>query len=126
VFDTMFGDHTFAGVEMNVVSAITNTLWDLKGRFCNLPVYQPLGGSRQTLGCYATTYGMPVDTIDVELLKAEAVDVLCNGKGGRLCSQIGPGSASSSTSPGLSSGRRCCRQADLVHHQVAAAPPLRP
>jgi L-rhamnonate dehydratase len=73
VFNTMFGDHTFAGVEMNVVSAITNTLWDLKGRFCNLPVYQLLGGSRKTLNCYATTYGMPVNTIDVIAAGADRV-----------------------------------------------------
>ncbi len=46
------------------VSAITNTLWDLKGKFCNLPVYRLLGGSRKVLNCYATTIGMPINTQD--------------------------------------------------------------
>ena len=53
------------GSTMFGVSAITNTLWDLKGKFCNLPVYRLLGGSRKVLYCYATTIGMPIDTLDV-------------------------------------------------------------
>jgi L-rhamnonate dehydratase len=59
------GDNRYTGTYMFGVSAITNTLWDLKGKFCNLPVYRLLGGSRKLVDCYATTIGMPVNTIDV-------------------------------------------------------------
>lgn len=59
------GDNRYTGTYMFGVSAITNTLWDLKGKFCNLPVYRLLGGSRKVVDCYATTIGMPVNTIDV-------------------------------------------------------------
>jgi len=58
------GDNRYTGPYMFAVSAITNTLWDLKGKFCNLPVYKLLGGSRKVLECYATTIGMPVNTLD--------------------------------------------------------------
>jgi len=58
------GDNRYTGTYMFGVSAITNTLWDMKGKFCNLPVYRLLGGSRKVVDCYATTIGMPVNTID--------------------------------------------------------------
>ena len=58
------GNNRYTGNYMYGVSAITNTLWDLKGKFCNLPVYRLLGGSRKVLNCYATTIGMPIDTLD--------------------------------------------------------------
>jgi L-rhamnonate dehydratase len=59
------GDNRYTGTYMFGVSAITNTLWDLKAKLCRLPVYRLLGGSRKVVDCYATTIGMPVDTIDV-------------------------------------------------------------
>ena len=58
------GNNRYTGTYMFGVSAITNTLWDLKGKFCNLPVYKLLGGSRNVVDCYATTIGMPAGTID--------------------------------------------------------------
>ena len=58
------GDNRYTGTYMFGVSAITNTLWDMKGKLCNLPVYRLLGGSRKVVDCYATTIGMPVNTID--------------------------------------------------------------
>jgi L-rhamnonate dehydratase len=66
VWDSLVtGDNRYTGTYMFGVSAITNTLWDLKGKLCRLPVYRLLGGSRKVVDCYATTIGMPVTTIDV-------------------------------------------------------------
>ncbi|MFC1551615.1 enolase C-terminal domain-like protein [Candidatus Latescibacterota bacterium] len=58
------GNNRYTGPYMFAVSAITNTLWDLKAKFCGLPVYKLLGGSRKVLDCYATCIGMPIDTQD--------------------------------------------------------------
>jgi L-rhamnonate dehydratase len=57
------GNNRYTGTYMFGVSAITNTLWDLKGKLCNLPVYKLLGGSRKVVDCYATTIGMPTGTV---------------------------------------------------------------
>lgn len=55
------------------VAALNNALWDLKGRICNAPVYQVLGGNRKTINCYATTFRMPhaLDSLD-QLAEAAA------------------------------------------------------
>jgi L-rhamnonate dehydratase len=58
------GDNRYTGMYMFRVAAINNALWDLKGRFCNLPVYRLLGGSRKTLDCYGTTLGLPLNTLE--------------------------------------------------------------
>ncbi|MFC1485846.1 mandelate racemase/muconate lactonizing enzyme family protein [Candidatus Latescibacterota bacterium] len=58
------GDNRYTGMYMFRVAAINNALWDLKGRFCGLPVYRLLGGSRKVLYCYATCIGMPMNTLD--------------------------------------------------------------
>jgi L-alanine-DL-glutamate epimerase-like enolase superfamily enzyme len=43
------------GVIMAAVSAIDTALWDIKGKFFNVPVYQLLGGKhRDKLRCYAS------------------------------------------------------------------------
>ena len=39
----------------NVASVIDNALWDLAGRF-GLPVYKLMGGARDKLKAYASTY----------------------------------------------------------------------
>jgi L-rhamnonate dehydratase len=66
VFDSMYsGNNQYTGLYMFGMSAITNVLWDIKGKFCNLPVYRLLGGNRKTIKCYATTIGMPINTLDV-------------------------------------------------------------
>jgi L-alanine-DL-glutamate epimerase-like enolase superfamily enzyme len=40
----------------NVQSVIDNALWDLAGRATNLPIYKLMGGSRDKLKAYASTY----------------------------------------------------------------------
>jgi L-rhamnonate dehydratase len=59
------GDNRYTGMYMFAVGCITNTLWDLKGRVCGLPVYRLLGGSRNVLPCYATGVGATTATLDV-------------------------------------------------------------
>ena len=40
----------------NVASVIDNALWDLAGRMTNLPVYKLMGGARDKVKAYASTY----------------------------------------------------------------------
>ena len=40
----------------NVASVIDNALWDLAGRMTNLPVYKLIGGARDKVKAYASTY----------------------------------------------------------------------
>ncbi|MET0771937.1 MAG: enolase C-terminal domain-like protein [Candidatus Limnocylindrales bacterium] len=40
----------------NVASVIDNALWDLAGRACGLPVYKLMGGARDRVKAYASTY----------------------------------------------------------------------
>ena len=40
----------------NVASVIDNALWDLAGRITNLPVYKLMGGARDKVKAYASTY----------------------------------------------------------------------
>ena len=40
----------------NVTSVIDNALWDLAGRMTNLPVYKLMGGARDKVKAYASTY----------------------------------------------------------------------
>jgi L-alanine-DL-glutamate epimerase-like enolase superfamily enzyme len=40
----------------NVASVIDNALWDLAGRATNLPVYKLMGGARDKVKAYASTY----------------------------------------------------------------------
>jgi L-alanine-DL-glutamate epimerase-like enolase superfamily enzyme len=47
------GSHYLMGL-----SAIDNTLWDLRGRLLGLPVYRLLGGSRKTVRAYASCLGL--------------------------------------------------------------------
>ena len=68
------GDNRYTGMYMFRVSAITNALWDLKGKFCGLPVYRLLGGSRKVLDCYATNVGssnQPLDGIAKDAARAK-------------------------------------------------------
>ncbi len=83
------GDNRYTGMYMFAVGCITNTLWDLKGRFCNLPVYRLLGGSRKVLDCYATGAGATDDTI--ENIAANAARVKKAGfKGQKWFPTLGP------------------------------------
>ncbi|MDC0194666.1 enolase [Alphaproteobacteria bacterium] len=40
----------------NVASVIDNALWDLAGRMTNLPIYKLMGGARDKVKAYASTY----------------------------------------------------------------------
>ena len=64
--DVTLGAGSNGGDINSGAAAIINTLWDLKGKICNAPVYQVLGGNRKTINCYATTFRMPhaLDSLD--------------------------------------------------------------
>lgn len=52
---------------MSAISAIDIALWDIKGKVCNLPLYQLLGGiQREKLRCYASQihFGWGIDRSD--------------------------------------------------------------
>jgi L-alanine-DL-glutamate epimerase-like enolase superfamily enzyme len=50
--------HSRDGIFMMAISAIDNTLWDLRGRFFNVPVYRLLGGpTRESVEAYSSTLG---------------------------------------------------------------------
>jgi L-rhamnonate dehydratase len=83
------GDNRYTGTYMFGVSAITNTLWDMKGKLCGLPVYKLLGGSRKLVDCYATTIGMPVNTIDV-IAEGAARVKKCGFKAQKWFPTLGP------------------------------------
>ncbi|MGI8689336.1 MAG: enolase C-terminal domain-like protein, partial [Thermomicrobiales bacterium] len=54
--------HGRKGVEMMAISAIDCALWDLKGKWANVPVYVLLGGpTRDTLPAYASALGYGLD-----------------------------------------------------------------
>lgn len=44
-----------AGLTDSVLSQVDKALWDLFGRYCNLPVYKLLGGHRTKVSAYAST-----------------------------------------------------------------------
>jgi L-rhamnonate dehydratase len=83
------GDNRYTGMYMFRVAAITNALWDLKGRFCGLPVYRLLGGSRKVVDCYATTLGMPTNTLE-ELAEGAARVKKAGFKGQKWFPTLGP------------------------------------
>ena len=83
------GDNRYTGMYMFAVSAITNTLWDLKGKFCGLPVYRLLGGSRKVLDCYATGVGSSNDTLD-GIAEAAARVKKVGFKGQKWFPRLGP------------------------------------
>ena len=58
------------------VSAIDNTLWDLKGKYLGLPVYKLLGGSRQTVEVYFSTLG---SSLELDKVKARAAELQKQG-----------------------------------------------
>jgi len=55
------GAHKYSGTYMFGVSTIDNCLWDLKGKFFEVPVYRLLGGSRKTLEVYASCIGQSLE-----------------------------------------------------------------
>jgi L-alanine-DL-glutamate epimerase-like enolase superfamily enzyme len=54
--------HSRDGFFMMAISAVDNTLWDLKGRFWNTPVYRLLGGpTRESVEVYASCLGFSLE-----------------------------------------------------------------
>ena len=54
--------HSRAGFFLMAISAVDNTLWDLRGRFFNVPVYRLLGGpTRPAVEAYASCLGYSLE-----------------------------------------------------------------
>jgi L-rhamnonate dehydratase len=54
--------HSRRGIFMMAISAVDNTLWDLRGRYFNAPVYRLLGGpTRPAVEAYASCLGFSVE-----------------------------------------------------------------
>lgn len=53
------------------VSAVINTLWDLRGKFFGQPVYKLVGGSRKTVDCYCSTLGYSLEPDKVRKVAAD-------------------------------------------------------
>lgn len=54
--------HSRAGYYLMAISAIDNTLWDLRGKFYGVPVYRLLGGpSREKVEMYASALGFSLE-----------------------------------------------------------------
>jgi L-alanine-DL-glutamate epimerase-like enolase superfamily enzyme len=54
--------HSRDGFFLMAISAVDNTLWDLKGRYWNTPVYRLLGGStRESVEVYASCLGFSLE-----------------------------------------------------------------
>jgi L-alanine-DL-glutamate epimerase-like enolase superfamily enzyme len=52
------GAHRYTGYHYLIgVSYVDNCLWDLRGKFFDVPVYKLLGGSRSTIDVYASAIG---------------------------------------------------------------------
>jgi L-alanine-DL-glutamate epimerase-like enolase superfamily enzyme len=65
--------HGRQGNTMIAISAIDNALWDLKGRYFNVPVYSVIGGPTQTeVPAYASMLGYNV--LDMGLVKERAAE----------------------------------------------------
>jgi L-alanine-DL-glutamate epimerase-like enolase superfamily enzyme len=62
IWETMHaGAHRYSGTYVFGLSTIDNCLWDLKGKFLDLPVYRLLGGSRKTFDVYASCIGQSLE-----------------------------------------------------------------
>jgi L-alanine-DL-glutamate epimerase-like enolase superfamily enzyme len=64
VWDEMYRSnrHSRDGFFMMAISAVDNTLWDLKGRYFGLPVYRLLGGpTRKSVEVYASCLGFSLE-----------------------------------------------------------------
>lgn len=54
--------HARRGIFLMAISAVDNTLWDLRGRYFNAPVYRLLGGpTRQSVEAYASCLGYSLE-----------------------------------------------------------------
>lgn len=60
LWDQMYrsNHHSRDGIFMMAISAVDNTLWDLRGRYFGVPVYRLLGGpTRESVEAYSSTLG---------------------------------------------------------------------
>jgi L-alanine-DL-glutamate epimerase-like enolase superfamily enzyme len=58
--------HSRAGYFMMAISAVDNTLWDLKGKYYGVPVYRLLGGpTRESVEVYASCLGFSLQPEEV-------------------------------------------------------------
>ncbi len=56
------GSHRYTGYNYFIgVSYLDNTLWDLRGKFFDVPVYKLLGGSRNVIDVYASCIGQSLE-----------------------------------------------------------------
>jgi len=75
IWDKLYrgNNHGYAGDFMEGLSSIDICLWDLKGKFCDMPVYKLLGGSRTTIDCYASALRYSVAEPDLIQKNAAAL-----------------------------------------------------
>ncbi len=73
IWDKMYrrDTHGFAGDYMEGMSVVDNCLWDLKGKYCDMPVYRLLGGSREIIDCYAS---MLLFSVEPDLVRKRALE----------------------------------------------------
>ena len=78
--------HARRGLFLMAISAVDNTLWDLRGRYFKTPVYRLLGGpTRHSIEAYASCLGY---SLEPDKAQARAAQV----KNGRLpLSEMVPG-----------------------------------
>ncbi len=77
IWDKMYRHsiHGRKGETMMAISAIDITLWDLKGRLLDAPVYQLLGGpTRERNRCYASMLGYSIEPEKLAKRAREVVD----------------------------------------------------
>jgi L-rhamnonate dehydratase len=70
LWDQMYRNNPHSqGVYYMAMSAVDNTLWDLRGRYYNTPVYRLLGGpTREKVECYASCIDLSVDPEEMSKL----------------------------------------------------------
>jgi L-rhamnonate dehydratase len=69
--------HSRDGFFMMAISAVDNTLWDLRGRYYGLPVYRMLGGpARASVEMYASCLGF---SLEPEAVKKRALALQAEG-----------------------------------------------
>jgi L-rhamnonate dehydratase len=69
--------HSRDGYYMMAISAVDNTLWDLRGKFYGLPVYRLLGGpSREKVEMYVSTLG---SSLELNKVRTRALELQKQG-----------------------------------------------
>src|SRR5260370_6284843 len=79
IWDQMYRSnrHSRRGTFMMAISAVDNTLWDLRGRYFNTPVYRLLGGpTRSKVEAYASCLGF---SLEPEIVKRRSLEFKNNG-----------------------------------------------